>query len=55
MRRRRERVRLTQVELARRLGVHPNSVARMERDEMTITKAMAIAITAVTAPRRKER
>ena len=32
---------LTQVELAKRAGLHGNTVARMERGEMTITPAMA--------------
>jgi plasmid maintenance system antidote protein VapI len=41
---------LTQRELAARLGLHPNSVARMERDEMRITRAMALAVQAVTRP-----
>jgi transcriptional regulator with XRE-family HTH domain len=30
----------TQVQLAEAAGLHPNTVARMERDEMAITPAM---------------
>jgi len=50
LRRLRRRAGLTQRELAANLGLHPNSVARMERDEMTVTRAMGLAVQAVTAP-----
>jgi transcriptional regulator with XRE-family HTH domain len=37
----RDRMNLTQRALAERLGVHPNSVARMERSELRISAPVA--------------
>jgi transcriptional regulator with XRE-family HTH domain len=41
LRRLRRRLRLTQRELATRAGVHWNTIARQERDEVRITEPMA--------------
>ena len=41
LRRLRRRLRLTQRELAARAGVHWNTIARQERDEVRITEPMA--------------
>jgi len=41
LRRLRRRLRLTQRELAERAGVHSNTIARQERDEVRITEPMA--------------
>ena len=35
---------LTQAELAERIGMHPNSVARMERGELAISARTAAAV-----------
>jgi transcriptional regulator with XRE-family HTH domain len=43
----REKMALTQAELADRLKVTRNSVARMERDEMIVTPPMALLISFV--------
>ncbi len=53
LRRIRKRLDLTQVELAERIGVHANSVARWERDEVRITEPVArlIQLLAKTAKR----
>ncbi len=40
LRRLRLRLKLTQVQLADRLGVSPNTIARWERDEVGISPAM---------------
>ena len=50
----RERLKLTQVEMARQIGVHSNSLARMERNEMTISEPVAklVRLIAGTKPRR---
>jgi len=37
-------LRLTQSELAERLGMHPNTVARMERGELLISRRTATAL-----------
>jgi plasmid maintenance system antidote protein VapI len=41
LRRERRRVRLTQRELAERMGLHRNTVARLERDEWPISDLLA--------------
>ncbi len=41
LRRRRQRLGLTQKQMADRVGVHWNSLARMERGEMTISEPVA--------------
>jgi transcriptional regulator with XRE-family HTH domain len=43
----RNRMQLTQIELAKRLKIAGNSVARMERDEMIVTPPMELLITFV--------
>lgn len=37
----RERLKLTQVAMAKEIGIHPNSLARMERGNMTISEPVA--------------
>jgi transcriptional regulator with XRE-family HTH domain len=58
LRRLRQRLRLTQAELAERVGVSANTVARWERDEVTIRPPMAklieiVARTETPKPGRK--
>jgi DNA-binding transcriptional regulator YiaG len=48
----RRRLKLTQAALAKRIGVHWNTLARWERDEVAITGPMARLIKLVTGPRR---
>jgi len=43
-RQQRERAGLTQRELAARLGVHPMTISKRERDAMTITREAEIAL-----------
>lgn len=45
----RTRLRLTQTELAEKIGVHWNSVARWERDEVPIRESMALLIRTIAA------
>jgi transcriptional regulator with XRE-family HTH domain len=45
----------TQVELAKSLRVTANTVARWERDERTITDAMALLIQKISAENRAKR
>lgn len=45
LRRIRQRLGLTQVTMAQRIGVAPNSVARWERGEMKITEPVARLVT----------
>ncbi|MDH5641718.1 MAG: helix-turn-helix domain-containing protein [Nitrospira sp.] len=45
LRRIRDRLGLTQVAMAQRIGVTPNSVARWERGEMKITEPVARLVT----------
>jgi len=56
LRRLRRRLRLTQRKLAARAGVHWNTIARQERDEVRITEPMArlyklLATTVLTTPK----
>lgn len=37
----RDRLKLTQVAMAKEIGIHPNSLARMERGDMTISEPIA--------------
>lgn len=41
LKRYRERLKLTQVAMAKQIGVHSNSLARMERGDMTISEPVA--------------
>jgi len=50
LRRLRTRARLTQATLAARLGVAPNTVARWERNERSITEPMTRLIQMMLAP-----
>ena len=55
LRRLRTRAALTQAALAARLGVAPNTVARWERNERSITEPMARLIRVMLAPSREKR
>lgn len=55
LRRLRTRARLTQAALAARLGVAPNTVARWERNERTITEPMTRLIQMMLAPSNRKR
>lgn len=59
LQRHRQRLGLTQKEMAERVGVHWNSLARMERDEMTISEPVArlvrLLATGKIEPKRKGR
>jgi DNA-binding transcriptional regulator YiaG len=50
------RLKLTQVELAEEIGVHANSVARWERDEVGISEPVArlVRVLARQIPRQQE-
>jgi transcriptional regulator with XRE-family HTH domain len=48
-RRLRRRAGLSQRALAKRLGLHWNSVARMERDELPVREVVALAVRYVTS------
>jgi len=54
LRRIRKRLGLTQVELADRLGVASNTVARWERNEVGISGPVARLLTLLSTPRQKE-
>ena len=41
LKRYRMQLKLTQVEMAEQIGLHPNSLARMERGEMTISEPVS--------------
>jgi len=41
LKRYRQRLKLTQVGMAKQIGVHANSLARMEREEMVISEPVA--------------
>jgi len=51
----REKVGWTQVEMAKQLRVAPNTVARWERDERSISKPMAKLIEAVFRSQKERR
>ena len=51
----RDKLDWTQVQMATALEVTPNTVARWERDERTITNAMAKFIETIYANERKKR
>ena len=44
LRRARKRLTMTQKELAHELELHKNSVARMERDELSVVKTTELAV-----------
>jgi len=50
----RKRLRLTQVVFAERLGVHPNTLARYERDDLSIPEPVA-RLAQILARERKQR
>ena len=52
LRRRRERLRMTQEQLARELGVAPNTVARWERGERSIPPHLALALNALESKKK---
>jgi len=52
---RRKRLDWTQTEMAKATGVTRNTIARWERDEMRITKAMSILIETVYQAAMKEK
>jgi transcriptional regulator with XRE-family HTH domain len=49
LRRLRTRAGLSQRALAKRLGLHWNSLARMERDELPVREVVALAVRYVTS------
>ena len=53
----RDRMKLSQSQLAKEIGIHTNSIARMERGEMTISEPVArlVRLLAAHQPKRKER
>lgn len=53
LRRIRKRLALTQAQMAERLGVTPNTVARQERNEVRITEPMARLIRMTAEPVRQ--
>jgi transcriptional regulator with XRE-family HTH domain len=55
LREHRMRLGLTQKQMAERVGVHSNSLARMERDEMTISEPVARLIPLLTVDKPKRR
>jgi len=52
MRRRRLQAGLSQRALATKLGLHWNSVARMERGELPVRAVVALAVASVCPPRK---
>jgi len=44
---------LTQSELAHQLGIHKNTIARMERDELKIVRAIELAVKFLTSKKNK--
>jgi len=55
LRRARERLGMTQKELGEALGVHWNSVARMERDEFPIIRTTELAVKYLLVMKTKKR
>jgi transcriptional regulator with XRE-family HTH domain len=51
----RERLRLTQAAMAKQIGVHSNSLARMERDNMTISEPVAKLVRLIVKVNRGKR
>lgn len=51
----RKRLKLTQVGMARQIGVHANSLARMERNEMTISEPVAKLVQLIVTVRKSKR
>ena len=54
-RRIRERLGLTQVEMAEQLGIHSNSLARLERGERAISEPIARLVTLLASMHRSGR
>lgn len=54
LRRRRDRLGLTQAQLAARLDATPNTVARWERGELTMAKGAMIALALDAVERERE-
>ena len=50
----RKRLGWTQVDMAKAVGVDPNTVARWERDEIAISEPVARLIRTTVAPRKKK-
>jgi transcriptional regulator with XRE-family HTH domain len=44
---------LTQGELGRQLGIHLNTIARMERDELAIAKVVELAVKFLTSKKQR--
>ena len=53
LRKLRQRLKLTQAQMAKKVGVHSNSLARMERGEMTISEPVARLVRFIGAASRK--
>ncbi len=53
LKRYRKQLKLTQVALAKKIGVHPNSLARMERNEMTISEPVSRLVRVFAAAQNK--
>lgn len=53
LKRYRKRLKLTQVALAKKIGVHANSLARMERNEMTISEPVSRLVRCFAAEQNK--
>ena len=53
LKRYRKRFSLTQVDMAKKIGVHSNSLARMERNEMTISEPVARLVRLIAATSKK--
>ena len=46
-------LKLTQDELGREIGIHKNTIARMERDELEIPKAVELAVKFLTSKKQR--